>query len=408
MPQLVADHLTELTGRPVTCTDIGLVAHTSPITPGRPHPAWQPTAAITTIEHLTREELMVNHSRDTGDAHTLDTGDRLLTPLQHWATATPSTLAGRGGGRLGRNDIDNIRAVTGMFRDADNRRGGILSRTAVIAQMADANTLLKTATYNETTGQALFAAVGDLGSVAGWMTFDAGMHQRAQRLFIAALHAASEAGDKPLGAHILQCMARQMSHLEHYDDALHLVQLAQYGARRQATPATRAMLASLEARFLAIMGQLPESERAAGTAEDLFTTVDPAAEPAHMAFFDKAELCATLGVVHQIAAKHDTSPSRARRAHTSVHLLNQALAQRPAHRTRSKSFDHLGLARTYLTTGELTGALHETRAALDLFGTIGSKRVADRLAELHDEAAPYEDAPEGNEIRDRISSAIAA
>ncbi|MFF4282868.1 transcriptional regulator [Streptomyces kronopolitis] len=294
-----------------------------------------------------------------------------------------------------------------MFRDTDNRLGGVLSRKAVAAQLADAVALLDTGSYDEATGRELFAAVGDLGSVAGWMAFDAGRHRSAQDLFITALHAASEAGDRALGAHLLQCMARQMSHLEHFDDALDLVSLAQYGARREATCATRSMLSSLQARFHAILGQVEESERAAGLAEELFTQIVPGDEPEHMAFFDEAELSATLGVAHQIAAKHERDTRRARRAEKSLTLLGRALALRPAHRVRSKAFDALALARTHLTVGEVTGAHRETQAALELFGTIGSKRVSDRLAELHDEAEPYVSTPEASDLRERIQSAIA-
>ncbi|MGW0033109.1 transcriptional regulator [Streptomyces sp. NPDC003314] len=407
VPQLIADHLAERTGLPVTCADIGMPDRTTPMAAVLNLP-WQPAATIAAIAHLTRSEMMVPHSGHSADARSVHIGQDLLDPLQQWATATPSNLIAREGGRLGASDIEGIRAVTGMFRDADNRHGGILSRKAVIAQMADANALLSSASYDEATGRALFSAVADLGSVAGWMTFDAGQHKQAQRIFVAALHAASEAGDKALGAHILQCMARQMSHLGHYDEALDLVSLAQYGARRQATAATRSMLAALEARFHAILGQTRESERAAGTAEELFAAIDPEQEPAHMAFFDEAELCATVGVAHQIAAKHDDGPRRTRHAERSLLLLGRALELRPEHRVRSKAFDHLGLARTHLTVGEVAGARQETQTALDLFAAIGSTRVGDRLGELHDEAAPYASTPEAAEIRDQIRTAVAA
>ncbi|WP_261958344.1 transcriptional regulator [Streptomyces nigrescens] len=407
VPQLIADYLTERTGLPLTCADIGLPDSITPVAAG-PDLPWQSAATIAAIAHLTRSEMMVPHSRDTDDARAIHAGQDLLAPLQRWPMATPSTLLARGGGRLGASDIEGIRAVTAMFRDADNRHGGILSRKAVIAQMADANALLSTCSYTEATGRSLFAAVADLGSVAGWMSFDAGMHQSAQQLFFAALHAASEADDKALGAHILQCMARQMSHLEHYEEALDLVCLAQYGARRQATPATRSMLAALEARFQAILGQVEDSARAAGQAEELFTAVRPDEEPDHMAFFDEAELTATLGIAYQIATKHDTSRARAQRAEKSLHMLNQALTLRPEHRVRSKAFDHLGLARTHLTVGEVSGAHQETQTALALFGAIGSKRVGDRLAELHDEAEPYATVAEAAELREQIRSAVRA
>lgn len=334
---------------------------------------------------------------------------RPARPLQHWATAAPTAdgteaLSARSG-RIGAAQVEGIRAATATFRDLDNRHGGALSRKAVLGQLDDAVTMLNSCSYTAQTGQALFAAVADLGSVAGWMSFDAGRHASAQRLFVTALHAAAEGGDKALGAHILQCMARQMSHLERYEDALDLVALAQFGARRRMSPATVSMLAALEARFHAILGNLDDSERAADHAQEAFTRVTTAAEPAHMSFFDAAELSATLGVAHQIAAKHSTGAHRARRAEKSTALISHALDHRPEHRVRSKAFDHLGLARTHVAAEELDGALLETQRALALFGVIESRRVADRLVELHDEAEPYAGSRSGRNLRELIASA---
>lgn len=209
---------------------------------------------------------MLTHTRNSTSAARVQKGSALLTPLQQWATTGPSSLTvpvGRTGGQVGTAEVEGIRAVTAMYRDVDNRHGGTLSRKAVVAQLNEAASLLHTCTCTctERTGRDLIAAVADLGSVAGWMSFDAGHHSSAQKLFITSLHAAAEAGDKPLGAHILQCMARQMSHLERYEDALALVDLAQYGARRRLSPATSSMLASLEARFQAILGTSPTARQ---------------------------------------------------------------------------------------------------------------------------------------------------
>ncbi|MGV9316693.1 hypothetical protein ACWDR0_31600 [Streptomyces sp. NPDC003691] len=156
------------------------------------------------------------------------------------------------------------------------------------------------------------------------------------------------------------------------------------------------------------MGRLDASEHAAGQAEEHFARATLTEEPPHMTFFDEAELSATLGVAHQIAAKHDTTASRTRRAEQSLQLLGRALELRPAHRVRSTAFDHLGIARTHLAVGELTGAYQETRKALDLFATIGSTRVSDRLGELHHEAAPYATDPDAAALREEIREAVAA
>lgn len=407
LPGLIVDVLAEHVGLPLSAADLGLPASRSAIRVDRPDLPWTAAGTIEAIATLTRSELMLPHTRNSAQATTIHRGEDLLDALHFW-TSAKGTVTGRSqpGGRIGKPEVDGIREITRMFRDADNRLGGMLSRKAVIAQMSDAIAMLDSCTYSTSTGRELFAAVADLGSVAGWMTFDSGLHTSAQRLFITALHAASEGADKILGAHVLQCMARQMSHLGHVEEALDLVQLAQYGARRQATPATISMLAALEARFHAILGTYDESERAAGRAEDAFTRIDTAVEPVYMEFFDRAELCATLGVAHQIAAKGDTGPWRAQRAERSLRLLSEALAHRPDHRVRSKAFDHLGLARTHLVAGELAGAQQETAVALEFFGTVNSTRISDRLIELHDEAAPFSTSQEATELREEIRQAV--
>ncbi|MCX5207668.1 transcriptional regulator [Streptomyces sp. NBC_00237] len=360
VPALLAEVLSARAGLPLICSDLGF--------PG-PHGVagarhldlpWEVTCTIGALAEITRSEFMLPTSHTTDEAHSVRAGEDLLAPLQRWPSTAPTSEEPSPlqavGQRIGTVQVEGIRAVTATFRDLDNRHGGALSRKAVIGQLNDAVTLLDTGMYTAATGKALFSAVADLGSVAAWMTFDAGRHASAQRLFITALHAAAEGEDRAIGAHLLQCKARQMSHLEHFDDALDLVALAQYGARRHLTPATTSVLASLEARFHAILGNLNDSERAADQAQDAFTRIT-SEEPAHLAFFDAAELSATLGIAHQIAAKNSTGDARTRRAEKSVLLIHQALEHRPEHRVRSKAFDHLGLARTHLTIGETDGAL---------------------------------------------------
>ncbi|MFI1532063.1 transcriptional regulator [Streptomyces griseus] len=409
VPQIICDVISEALGVHLICADLGLPGPQGLQHTGHPDLPWEASSTIGALTHIIRSEVMLPTTRTTPEARNVHAGPQLLDSLQTWVrapssvsdTAPPNAAAAR----IGMSDVEGIRAVTATFRDLDNRHGGVLSRKAVIGQLDEAVGML-TGTYTAETGRALFSAVADLGSVAGWMTFDAGRHASAQRIFVTALHAAAQGGDKALGAHLLQCMARQMSHLGHYADALDLVELAQYGARRRLSPASTSMLASLEARFHAILGNLDESERAAGQAQEAFTRITPGEEPQHLAFFDEPELCATLGVAHQIAAKNSAGAHRTRRAEKSAALIDQALAHRPEHRVRSKAFDHLGLARTHLAIGEVDGAHEETRRALDLFGRIGSRRVADRLVELHDEAAPFADGRTGSELRQLIVAAV--
>ncbi|MBZ6142485.1 transcriptional regulator [Streptomyces olivaceus] len=371
---------------------------------------WNRTSATAALSQIIRSELMLPDTRTGPEAADVHTGHDLLYPLQEWALAQPddtgtATASGR---RIGMPEVESVRQITATFRDLDNRHGGVLARSAVLAQTDAVLALLRTGTYTETVGRALFSAAADLGSVAGWMTFDAGRHAAAQRIFISALHAAAESGDKRIGAHILQCMARQMSHLRHIDDALDLVALAQFGARRHLTPAATSMLAALEARFHAILGRTTDSEAAAGRALDAYGRVETGAEDPHMTFFDLPELHATLGMAHQIAATHLQGTARTSHVQRSTELVTAALTERPPHRQRSKAFDHLGLARTHLAGGDIDGAAEETAHCLNLLGTVQSRRVTDRLGELHTEAAPYQNTTHGRELREQIRAHLAA
>lgn len=399
VPRLIVEVLSAESGLDLTSADVGLPGDEGPMGVRIP---WTRAAALAALTQIARSQMMLPDSRTGPDARVL-TGDQLLAPLHDWSITHSTGRQPGEGGRMGMSDVQGIHEVTAAFRDLDNRHGGVLAPSAVLAQTADVLARLKSGTYSGPVGAALFSAAADLAGVAGWMLFDAGHHTTAQRTFVAALHAAAEGGDKRLGAHILQCMARQMSHLDRVEDAHDLIALAQYGARRHLSPAASSLLAALEARFLAILGRIDESERAAGRALDAFERVAPDGEDDYLAFFDLAELQATLGMAHQIAAKHlEAGTARTMHLRRSTHLVGAALAARPDHRHRSLAFDHLGLARTHVAAGEIDGAAAETARCLQLLGTVRSRRVADRLAELYVEAEPAAESAAGNEMREQI------
>ena len=312
-------------------------------------------------------------------------GQELLDSVWPWATGIPDALPNLSGvphGRIGMTEVNQIETTTHMFRNWDNLYGGGLSREAVIGQLKWAASLLD-GPYTEPVGRALFRAVADLASVAGWMSFDVGLHAAAQDYFVLGLHAAKEAGDRNLGAHLLNCMARQSSHLQRPGDALELIHLAQYGARHTGTATTAAVLYSLQARFCAMLGDTRECHRAAGRAEDVFDDAKPADDPVWVAYFDRSEYAATLGVVHLILAQQADDPTSAGRA---ISLLTQAIHARGSQRVRSRAFDHIALARAYLAEGELDGANQAAAIALQVLPDLNSARVQDRLRELYDDS----------------------
>ncbi|MCK8676160.1 transcriptional regulator [Streptomyces lichenis] len=334
------------------------------------------------------------------------TGPALVEAVQPWLRlpdGEPLPEPVRPGARVGRSDVSRIQATTAAFRLLDNEHGGALSRLAVVGQLQHVTHLAATATYTEETGRALFAAIAELASVAGWMTHDAGVHDDAQRYLLLGLRAAHQAGSDGtgIGGHLLNCLARQANHLGHAHDALDLVQAAQYGTRKLPPGRLRALLASLEARCHAVLGDIGGMERATAAAEHALMGEGDDPAPSWAAWFDTAEFHVTAGVCEFIAA--ECVPARSARA---IDLITQGTAHRPAERVRSRAFDHIALARAHVRAGQTDAADTATTTALALMGEVHSTRVSDRLRELDTElaAAPAGTAAAGS--RGRIRAAL--
>ncbi|MED7947343.1 transcriptional regulator [Streptomyces sp. BE303] len=366
-----------------------------------PAAGWSAAAVVAAILDTTRSDAMTDDTTST--TARLLTGPELTAAVQPWLHLPDTELpTPTRPGRLGMSDVLRIRDTTDAFRRLDNAHGGGLSRRAVVGQLQDITTMVKQGRASDEVGRELFVAVADLASVAGWMTHDVGRHAEAQHYLLLGLQAAKAAG--PAGAaiagHLLNCLARQANHLRRPTDALELVQAGMYGTRKLPADRLRAVLAILEARCHATLGDLPAAQRSIATAEHaLDNDTEP---PTWVLWFDRAEYEVTVGVCELIAAEHDAD--RARNAITSIEA---GTALRPAERTRSRAFDQIALARAYVRSGDLDGADTATYNALHLFGHVDSTRITDRLRELDAELAAVPGAPLARTTRERIAAATA-
>jgi hypothetical protein len=402
VPEYLAQAMTKLCGLPygLTPADLGFSG-------GRPRRAgegWSARAVVAAILDTTRSDA-VTDDRTPPRARLLR-GAELVTAVQPWLHLPddePLPEPAEPGRRLSLSDVERIQATTSAFRRLDNEHGGALSRLAVVGQLQEVTHLARTCTFTEDTGRALFAAIAELASVAGWMSHDAGVHADAQGYFLLGVQAAKQAGrhGAGIGGHLLNCLARQANHLGHAEDALELVQAAQYGTRKLPPGRLRALLCSLEARCHAVLGDVTGMERATAAAETTLAADHGEPTPSWAAWFDAAEFHVTAGVCEFIAAKH--VPERAERAIT---LITQGTGHRPAERVRSRAFDHIALARAYVRAGQPEAADAATSEALTLMGSVSSTRVGDRLRELD---AELKAAPPGSAVqagRERIRAAL--
>jgi hypothetical protein len=395
MPDLIAEALTGLCrlAYSLSRADIGM-APTSSGQGGSRLP-WHPDAVIKAVLDMTRNDLISQQPDPEG---TLLTGDDLLDAVRPWLHQAPGDLPQPDRpGRIGLADVEKIRATTAAFRAWDNQHGGGLSRDAVVAQLKATTELLRHGRMSDAVGRELFSAVADLASVAGWMTHDAGRSPEGQQYLLLGLRAAAEAGDIAIAAHLLNCLSRVANHLGRVDDALEMVQLAQYGTRKLPAGRIRAVLAALEARYLAITGDISGFHRAAGAAADGLAAASPGNDPEWVQWFDPAEYHATIGIAHLLAARHQPGLVRA-----AITMTGQAIPLRPAERARSRAFDHIGLARAHVLAGELDAAGNAAATAIDIAGGVASTRLADRMAELDADLAALGHDPAALQVRDRL------
>jgi hypothetical protein len=64
---------------------------------------------------------------------------------------------------------------------------------AILKELDDAETLVRSASYTEAVGRRLLTVVGELSQLAGWGASDANWHRYAQRLYLSGVSAAEEA-----------------------------------------------------------------------------------------------------------------------------------------------------------------------------------------------------------------------
>ncbi|MFE0424817.1 hypothetical protein [Streptomyces sp. NPDC058953] len=397
IPRILSELFSERFGTVVAVESLGLrTAHQTPSTSGVDLP-WAGPQTISLLSEFSRSDLMLARRGFLGTSLALSAGPSLVEPMQRWLVPTPGdpgravTPPETGGHRMPRlsgPELDLLESTTVMFRQWDAQCGGGLRRKAVVGQLHEVTDLLQEPHPDLTTAR-LFTCAAELAQLAGWMSYDVGLQPTAQKYFVLALHAAKEAGDKPLGSYILSSMSRQMIHLGRPDDALELIHLAQYGSRDCATARTQAMLYAMEARAYANMGQPSKCKRAVRMAEATFADAgdDGEREPDWIRFFTEAELNGENAHSYRdLAYVAGRSPNYASLAEPLMERAVQLFRDDPVHQ-RSYALNLIGMATVHLLKKEPEQATELASEALTVARRVRSERVNNRLRKTVDTAA---------------------
>lgn len=411
IPRILSELFSERFGTVVAVEDLGLrSAHQPPATSGVDLP-WAAPQTVELMSEFSRSDLMLGRRGFLGASLALAAGPALVEPMQRWLVPAPAgshETASPGGARAGRPrqlsgpELDLLEATTVMFRRWDAQCGGGLRRKAVVGQLHEVTDLLQEP-HPEAVGRRLFRVAAELAELAGWMSYDVGLQPSAQKYFVLALHAAKEAGDRPLGAYVLSSMSRQMIHVGRPDDALELIHLAQYGSRDSATATTQSMLYAMEARAYAGMGQVNKCHRAVRMAEEAFTDSRPGEDPDWIRFFSEAELNAENAHSYRdLAYVAGRSPTYASLAEPVMARAVELFSADAEHQ-RSYALNLVGMATVHLLQKSPEQASHLAGQALDVAKRIRSERVNTRIRKTTETAVrQYGEVAEVIELSDRL------
>ncbi|WP_340376005.1 hypothetical protein U5640_13120 [Streptomyces sp. SS7] len=413
IPRILSELFSERFGCVVSVEDLGLRAtRQAPSATGVDLP-WTGPQAVALLSEFSRSDLMLARRGFLGTSLALSAGPSLIEPMQRWLVPTqPAPLTepesvptSRARGRLSRPELDLLESTTVMFRQWDAQCGGGLRRKAVVGQLHEVTDLLQEP-QPEATSRKLFKVAAELAELAGWMSYDVGLQPTAQKYFVLALHAAKEAGDRPLGSYVLSSMSRQMIHLGRPEDALELIHLAQYGSRDCASPRTQSMLYAMEARAYANMGQPGRCKRAVRMAEDTFADADEWDEPDPdwIRFFSEAELYGENShSFRDLAYVAGRSPAYASLAEPLMQKAVRLFADDADHK-RSYVLNLIGMATVHLLRQEPEQSAVLAARAMQEAKKVRSERVNTRIRKTVDSAVrEFGDLAEVVDLTERLA-----
>ncbi|MGH3811332.1 MAG: XRE family transcriptional regulator, partial [Pseudonocardiaceae bacterium] len=300
---------------------------------------------------------------------------------------------------VGYTEVAEVRNAARAFAGWQHRYGGLLLRDAVVTHLRHCAQLLN-ARCSDRVRADLFAAVGDLAHITGFMAYDAYAHDDARRMYQFALHCAEESGDWHLRAKVLSHMARQAIRCGDPDAGLTFIELAMVRADRL-TATERAMLHTVRAQALAKLGRIQDMTSAVGVADEEFSHARPANDPVTVRYYDAAQHALDNGrALWDVAIHHGHFIAEAR------HRLITAVTGHGEEFVLARVQGQIKLSSLVMVTGDPGEAAVIGGQALDSASTIRSRRAADDMRDLRRFSEPHERLTVVAELTHRIGSVM--
>ncbi|MGW7519825.1 MFS transporter [Streptomyces sp. NPDC054796] len=430
-PHLIAAAIASKLGRPVPLHEIGLADADPAPEVGLAFPR-DVGAAVKSATDLYRLDLHAGRRGGGGiwqslagsfavSAYATPASRWLITPADSSVARDPETAAalaagmgmtggsgadggkdGDGGAalRVGHSDVAKLREAADEARRWDSKYGGGDWRSSMVPEClrVDAAPLLL-GSYTDDVGRSLFGATSELTRLAGWMAFDTGQQEAAQRYYIQALRLARAAADVPLGGYVLASMSLQATYRGFADEGVDLAQAALERNRGLATARTMSFFRLVEARAHAKANDSHACGASLSSAESwLERAREGDGDPSWLDFYSYDRLAADAAECYRDLK----APRQVRR------FTEKALSKPTEEFVRSHGLRLVVSAVAELESGNLDAACAAGTRAVEVAGRISSARTTEYVRDLLHRLEPYGDEPRVAELRERARPLLVA
>ncbi|GHH06501.1 MFS transporter [Streptomyces lanatus] len=410
-PHLIAAAIGQKLGRPVPLHEIGLADADPAPEVGLAFPR-DVGQAVKSATELYRLDLAGRRAGSGGIWQSLAGSfavSAYATPASRWLITPADTSVARevgpseGSGaplKVGHSDVQKLREAAEDARRWDSKYGGGDWRSSMVPEClrVEAAPLLL-GSYSDEVGRALFGASAELTRLAGWMAFDTGQQEAAQRYYIQALRLARAAADVPLGGYVLASMSLQATYRGFGDEGVDLAQAALERNRGLATARTMSFFRLVEARAHARANDAQAAGAALKAAEGwLERSREGDNDPSWLGFYSYDRFAADAAECYRDLK----APRQVRR------FTEQALSKPTEEFVRSHGLRLVVSAVAELESGNLDAACEQGVRAVEVAGRISSARTTEYVKDLLHRLEPYGDEPRVIELRERARPLLMA
>ncbi|CAM5460083.1 MFS transporter [Streptomyces pilosus] len=403
-PHLIAAAIGQKLGRPVPLHEIGLADADPAPEVGLAFPR-DVGQAVRSATELYRLDLAGRRAGSGGIWQSLAGSfavSAYATPASRWLITPADSSVARevnpadGSGaplKVGHSDVQKLREAADDARRWDSKYGGGDWRSSMVPEClrVEAAPLLL-GSYSDDVGRSLFGAAAELTRLAGWMAFDTGQQEAAQRYYIQALRLARAAADVPLGGYVLASMSLQATYRGFGDEGVDLAQAALERNRGLATARTLSFFRLVEARAHARAGDAQAAGAALKSAESWLERSRPGdSDPVWLGFYSYDRFAADAAECYRDLK----APRQVRR------FTEQALSRPTEEFVRSHGLRLVVSAVAELESGNLDAACEQGVRAVEVAGRISSARTTEYVRDLLHRLEPYGDEPRVVELRER-------